>query len=422
MRSKANCLKESAIHSYSNIDNYPSKNQCRLLETMVIAARAIPFTLTLLFILAITSTGLAQEEEPPFIVIGQSSGNVFQDNRAFERWYPASLTKLMTFYVTLRAINAGEIQEGSPVVMSRQATRQPPSKMGYAAGTRMRIDTALQILVVKSANDVAIALAEAVGGTVENFVARMNREATRLGMVDSRFANPHGLHSAAQYVTARDMALLARAILVEFPQYADYFAAPAIRQGENVHYSYNLLLERFEGADGMKTGFVCASGYNMVASATREGRRLIAVVLGTFSQSDRAIQAARLLLEGFQRSGERHINTFRPVTAVQEAQSQRNRICSETARQNRYDPGAGMARIDSPLLESRKITRQPVEISLGGVDAPASEAFLTAGLTPQGSVPVPAPRPDFIVLNIDGEQVPARIPPSGSTPVPLPRP
>jgi D-alanyl-D-alanine carboxypeptidase len=413
------------IHSYSNIGDYPSKKlympYCTIISRFT-AARAVSWALMVVLLLAITSTGLAQEEEPPFMVIEQSSGNVLLDNRAFERWYPASLTKLMTFYVTLRAINAGEIQEGSPVVMSRQATRQPPSKMGYAAGTRMRIDTALQILVVKSANDVAIALAEAVGGTVENFVARMNREASRLGIVDSRFANPHGLHAATQYVTARDMALLARTILAEFPQYADYFAAPAIRQGENVHYSYNLLLERFDGADGMKTGFVCASGYNIVASATRNGRQLIAVVLGTFSQSDRAIQAARLLLEGFKSGGERHINTYRSAGVAQEAQSQRSRICSETARQNRYDPGAGMARIDSPVLESRRMTRQPIEISLGGVDAPASDAYLMAGLAPQGSVPVPAPRPDFTVLNIDGEQVPGRIPPADSLPVPLPRP
>ncbi|MGI9400959.1 MAG: D-alanyl-D-alanine carboxypeptidase family protein [Rhizobiaceae bacterium] len=343
-------------------------------------------------------------QEFPYLVVDRASGVVLSENKPFQRWYPASLTKLMTLYVALRAIKAGEIQPGSPVAMSKLATRQPPSKMGYVRGTRMRLDTAMKILIVKSANDVSVALAEAVSGTVGNFVARMNEEARRLGMNDSAFANPNGLHSPKQYVTARDMALLARTIFDEFPEYSDYFATPAIQTSKKVHYSYNLLLERFSGADGMKTGFVCASGYNMVASATRGERQLIAVVLGTFSQSERAIAAAKLLSEGFDSRTGPEISTYISSGASAPAENQRPRMCSEQARANRYDPGAGAAKIDSPFLETRKITRQPLTISVGGIDAPPSDAFASEQLAPKGKVPVPSPRPAYVRFDIDGER------------------
>lgn len=346
----------------------------------------------------------AQAQNFPYLVVDRSTGIVLAENRPFQRWYPASLTKLMTLYVALRAIRAGEIQSGSPVVMSKLATRQPPSKMGYVPGTRMRLDTAMKILIVKSANDVAVALAEAVSGTVDNFVEQMNAEARRLGMNDSAFANPNGLHSPQQYVTARDMAVLARQILEEFPSYSDYFAIPAIQTSKKVHYTYNLLLERFSGADGMKTGFVCASGYNMVASVTRDSRQLIAVVLGTFSQSERAITTAKLLSDGFDSRTGPEISNYVSSGTSESATSQRAKMCSEQARAKRYDPGAGAAKIDSPTLEPRKISRQPLKISIGGIDAPPSDAYASEQLAPKGKVPVPLPRPEFVRLDIDGER------------------
>ncbi len=364
----------------------------------------------------------AQAQDFPYLVVDRSSGVVLSENQPFQRWYPASLTKLMTLYVSLRAIKAGEIQAGSPVVMSSIATRQPPSKMGYIKGTRIRLDTAMKILVVKSANDVAVALAEAVSGTVDNFVARMNAEAGRLGMADSAFANPHGLHSTEQYVTARDMALLARAILDEFPEYAEYFSIPAIKTSKKVHYSYNLLLERYSGADGMKTGFVCASGYNMVASATRGDRQLIAVVLGAFSQSERAITAAKLMTAGFESRTGPQIANYASLGNSPSASSQRPRMCSEQARTSRYDPGAGAAKIDSPFLEPRKIIRQPLLVAVGGIDAPPSDAYASEQLAPKGKIPVPSPRPAYIRFDIDGERAQNLGQIRGLIPVPIWRP
>jgi D-alanyl-D-alanine carboxypeptidase len=313
----------------------------------------------------------------------------------------------MTIYVTLRALAAGEISPGSPVTISAKASREPPSKMGYKPGTQLRFDTALKVLIVKSANDVAMAMAESVAGSEAAFVERMNAEAQRLGMADSRFANPNGLHDPAQFTTTRDIALLAKHIIDEFPQYAPYFAIPAIKAGDKVEHSFNLLLERFTGADGMKTGFVCASGYNMVASATRNGRQLIAVVFGTDSQTDRAVEAARLLLQGFEKAGGPNIETFvsgRPAVAPR---SQRARMCSETALKERYDLMPGDMVISSPLLNPR-VEGIPVAISTGGIDAPPSSSALAAANTtgkqgPKGRIPVPTKRPAYTPAQAAGQ-------------------
>ena len=380
----------------------------------------------LLPVLVVLLSGLrlpaqAQDLANPFIVIERDTGYVLLQNRPFDGWYPASLTKLMTYYVALRAVQSGQLEDGSPVVISQNARRQPPSKMGYGEGTTLRLDTALKILVVKSANDVAVAVAESVAGSVDEFVARMNEEAERLGLTGTRFANPHGLHSTEQFVTARDMAILARQLLNEFPGYADYFAIPAIRSGEQTHHSYNLLLERFDGADGMKTGFVCASGYNMVASATRNGRQLIAVVLGADSQTERAVGAAQLLLRGFETTGELPLERLRAFDIPASATSQRATMCSEAARNARYDPAAGDAKIDSPMLQERRSTREPTPVSTGGIDAPESRALRMARMMARG-IPVPTRRPDYVreenqeAPSVSSNETRAAIP------VPIPRP
>ena len=167
--------------------------------------------------------------------------------------------------------------------------------MGFKAGSVMTLDNALKMMLIKSANDIAMAVGENVGGSEEAFVERMNAEALRLGMTDTHFANPNGLHSPDQYTTARDLALLVCAIRNEFPQYAPYFAIEGLKAGKKKLMSYNMLVGRYAGADGMKTGFVCASGFNMVGSATRGGRTLVAVVLGETSAVDRTDNVAALL-------------------------------------------------------------------------------------------------------------------------------
>jgi D-alanyl-D-alanine carboxypeptidase len=155
------------------------------------------------------------------------------------------------------------------------------------------------MLMVKSANDMAVAIAEGVGGSIGGFADLMNANARRLGMSQSNFVNPNGLPAENHVTSARDLAILARALIREFPEYDSYWHISSIRYGNRVMRNYNALIDRYPGADGMKTGFICASGYNVVASATRNGRRLIAVVLGSWSGAVRAQKAAQLLERGF---------------------------------------------------------------------------------------------------------------------------
>ncbi|WP_319412856.1 D-alanyl-D-alanine carboxypeptidase family protein [uncultured Cohaesibacter sp.] len=237
----------------------------------------------------------------PILLLDVESGNVLYQRDANRKWYPASLTKLMTAYVIFKAIETGEISEDSVLTVSKHALSYPPAKMGFPVGTQLTVGNAIRMMIVKSANDIAAALAERVGGSEAGFAARMNAEAQRLGMHASHFVNANGLYASGHVSSARDMALIARQLLVEYPQYSYLFQIPAIRHGKTVLRSYNTLLERFRGANGMKTGFVCASGYNIVATARRNGRQLLAVVMGAPNSQIRAETAAFLLTEGFQR-------------------------------------------------------------------------------------------------------------------------
>lgn len=375
-----------------------------------------------MFILGLfTQMAIAQDisTKNPYILIDVASGNILAEQKSNDRWYPASLTKLMTAYVTFRAIKAGEIEEGSPVVISAAARRQPPSRMGYKEGVRLRIDAALKIIIIKSANDVSLALGEAVAGSLSAFVERMNVEAKRLGMVNTRFRNSNGLHNEAQYSSARDMALLSAQILREFPQYAYMFEAAAIKTPSTTHFSYNLLLERFTGANGMKTGFVCASGYNMSASATRNGRTLVAVVLGTDSQTDRAVTAAQLLEKGFKsNSGLGNIFT-NPAIKGANPVNMRPVLCTEQARATQYNPGAGQARINSPFLNPRSPSSKILDVRTGGITAQPAKA---SGLEIASRIPVPTPRPDKILDVGHVILKPLHTPSSGNLAIPTQRP
>jgi D-alanyl-D-alanine carboxypeptidase len=234
------------------------------------------------------------------LLVEVDSGKVLHAQNATNPWYPASITKIMTAYVTLRAVREGRITLDTLFRVSHNAAAAAPTKMGFKVGTTVTVDNAIKMLMVKSANDIAIVLAEGVSGSVENFAEEMNRHARRLGMTQSSFVNPNGLPAANQITSARDMAILARAVLKEFPQYNHYWSLPGIRMGKRVHRNHNNLMGRYPGTDGMKTGFICASGFNVVATASRNGKRLIAVVLGSPSPAVRAVKAAQLFERGFQ--------------------------------------------------------------------------------------------------------------------------
>jgi D-alanyl-D-alanine carboxypeptidase len=237
------------------------------------------------------------------LLIEASTGKVLHAENATYPWYPASVTKLMTAYTTLRSVKEGKVSLYTLLTVSRNAAAQQPTKMGFKVGTTVTIDNALKMLMVKSANDIAVTIAEGVGGSLEGFADLMNANARRLGMTQSNFVNPNGLPAENHVTSARDLAILARALIKEFPEYDSYWHISSIRYGNRVMRNYNSLIYRYPGADGMKTGFICASGYNVVASATRNGRRLIAVVLGSWSGAVRAQKAAQLLERGFNSGG-----------------------------------------------------------------------------------------------------------------------
>jgi D-alanyl-D-alanine carboxypeptidase len=248
---------------------------------------------------AASALATTQAGAEAMLVIEAESGKVLFAENATYPWYPASITKLMTAYVTLREVKEGRLTLDKPLVVSPNAAAQAPVKMGFPTGTIVTVDNALKMLMVKSANDMAVVLAEGVAGSIENFADQMNATARRLGMTQSSFVNPNGLPADDQIVSARDMAILARAIIREMPEYDYFWHLPGIRMGKMVQRNYNTLIGRYPGADGMKTGFICASGFNLVASATRDGKRLIAVVLGAPSSAARALKAAQLLERGF---------------------------------------------------------------------------------------------------------------------------
>ena len=233
------------------------------------------------------------------ILIEADTGKVLRAENATYPWYPASTTKLMTLYMTLSAIRDQRISFDTLFTVSPYANSQAPTKMGFPVGTQVTVDNALKMMMVKSANDMAVLLAEGIGGSVDDFAVAMTETAHRLGMSESNFVNPNGLPADGQIMSARDLAILARALIREFPEYNFYWHIPAIKWGRRVVRNYNPLLGRYPGADGMKTGFICASGFNLVATATRDNKQLIAVVLGAPSSSARALKAAELLENGF---------------------------------------------------------------------------------------------------------------------------
>lgn len=326
--------------------------------------------------LVISLSLISKANSAPHLTLDLTSGNVLSHQNAFDPWHPASLTKLMTAYVAFKAIKTGKLSADHPVVISKNARRQPPSKMGYRTGTRLTMEDALKLLVIKSANDVATAIAESISGTSQDFAARMNQEAKALGMNGSRFINPHGLHDKRQVTTARDMGILVAALHNQFPNYRSYFSTPSVlapsrtKNGKlikRIYYSYNLLLERYRGADGFKTGFVCASGYNFIGAASRSGRRIAAVIFGRDSQTSRAVDAAKFITAGFEQPV--HAGTpllqFRPAGPVPSGpRNMRSILCTNEARAARYEPGAGQAVIKSPWLQSRKVSLSPLSVEL----------------------------------------------------------
>ena len=259
-----------------------------------------------LCILTILQVFAAEEAHARYasIVIDAETGEVLRSRSADIRRYPASLTKMMTLYLLFEAIDNGKFSLDSKLKVSKRAAGQSPSKLGLPAGSTIRAEDAIKALIVKSANDIAVVVAEALGGTEVEFARKMTRKAKALGMSRTSFRNASGLPNRKQRSTARDMARLAQALMRDFPHRYHYFDDQRFRFKGRDHRTPNKLLARYRGMDGIKTGYIRASGFNLVASAERDGRRVIAVVFGGKTPRSRNAHMANLLDLGFTRIAE----------------------------------------------------------------------------------------------------------------------
>lgn len=234
------------------------------------------------------------------IVVDAESGEVLFARHADSRRYPASITKVMTLYLAFEALAEGRVKPDDVITVSPHAASQPPSKLGLAAGQTITLDDAMKATAVRSANDMAVAIAEHIGGSEARFTAQMTLKARELGMTQTRYVNANGLPDARQLTSARDLAILARAVMRDFPQYYRYFGLHDwVYQGREYRNTNGLLRSEL-GYDGMKTGYTNASGYNLAASAVRDGKRLITIVLGGRTTASRNAHVADLMNTGFE--------------------------------------------------------------------------------------------------------------------------
>lgn len=347
---------------------------------------------------ALTGPALASSPTEAALLIEADTGKVLYAENAGVPWYPASLSKLMTMYVVLQAVKNKRITLDSLFAVSARAASQAPSKIGLKPGSQLTVDNALKILMVKSANDMAVLLAEGTSGSVEAFAAEMIQTSQNLGMTQSHWVNPNGLPADEQITSARDLGILARALIHDFPEYDMYWHIPAIQLGKKVMRNYNTLIGRYDGADGMKTGFICASGFNLVASATRNNKRLIAVVLGAKSSPYRGAKAAGLLERGFNRGRlswlTPSLGTVEQIKTVDMAPPDlRDEMCGphrkrpaaeEADDETSEDPQVTLSNLPassgkaSTLLKEKPSTVQTITVFLGAAKKAAETQFAEA--------------------------------------------
>ena len=239
------------------------------------------------------------EPKSTAIVMDAKTGEVLYAERADSPRYPASVTKLMTFYLAFESLATGRLHLGDMIVVSPHAAAQPATKLGLRSGETIRVEDALHAMAVHSANDMAVAVAERIGGTESEFAAQMTLKAQQLGMLNTRYVNANGLPDNRQISSARDIAILARAIIRDYPQYYSFFSQQEFTYRGKTMVNTNHLLGKMPGVDGLKTGFTNAAGFNLAASAMRNGHRLIAVVMGGSSGAVRNANVEGLLLTGF---------------------------------------------------------------------------------------------------------------------------
>ena len=326
------------------------------------------------------------------IVVDAKTGKTLYSSSADAYRYPASLTKIMTLYIVFEELESGRLSLDSELKVSSYASQRPPSKLGLKPGSTIKVKDAILALVTKSANDVATTVAENLGGSERKFAERMTRTARQLGMSKTTFRNPHGLPDSGQRTTARDMATLGIAIQERFPQYYGYFKTRAYSYKGRTYGNHNKLLGRVKGVDGIKTGYIRASGFNLVTSVNRDGRQIVAVVMGGRSGASRNAQMTKL------------INGYLPKAS-------RGAKTAPLVVQRPTEPTFVAVALKNPPLPNAKPGSEP---------APASGAPMVLAFTSDpAAIPAPAPSPLVATAPVEEAEAPHSVPGFG-TEVPIP--
>ncbi|KQS04970.1 hypothetical protein ASG11_12515 [Sphingomonas sp. Leaf357] len=269
---------------------------------MVMRNAALRLTMAAVTITAFPTIAEARPKGlPPVsaLVVNAATGATLYRDAPERVRAPASLTKMMTMFLTFEALARGDVKPNTSIRISRHAANQPPSRLGIAPGKTLSVRNALRIMAVDSANDVTVAMAEALGGSENRFVSRMNATAGRLGLRNTHFANATGLKNPGNRTTARDMATLSLALIHRYPEYYDVFGTRKVSWNTRTMRNHNHLLGKVTGVDGIKTGYTIDAGYNLAASAKRKGVRIVVIVLGARTAADRDLRVANLLELGF---------------------------------------------------------------------------------------------------------------------------
>ena len=336
------------------------------------------------------------------MVMDARTGEVLHSRNADTQLHPASLTKMMTLYVAFQAIERGEITLDTPVRISRLAASEPPSKLGLRSGQTIRLRFLLRAAAVKSANDAATAIGEAISGSEEAFATRMNRTARAMGMRNTNFRNAHGLTQSGHLSTARDMSVLGRHVIYDFPQYYNLFSRRSADAGvATVRHTNRRWLDAYEGGDGIKTGYTRAAGFNLVASAQRGQERVIATVFGGSSTSARNARITELMDMGFNRAPSRAtIRRPNPPAAMLTGSSNTGQV----------NPGK-IVRVSGLITRSVRPTARPVT-------APVQEEVLVAAVETEAINAAITDSVNAALLEAIGAATPAATPPQVVAAVP----
>ncbi|WP_355660689.1 D-alanyl-D-alanine carboxypeptidase [Halomonas salifodinae] len=321
------------------------------------------------------------------IVVDATTGEVLHAANAEAQRYPASLTKMMTLYLLFEALDEGRLSLDQPLPVSAQAAAMPASKLWLRAGDSIRVRDAIPALIIRSANDVAVVVAEALGGSEAAFARLMTDKARELGMLDTRFRNASGLPDNLQVTTARDMANLAVRLMADYPHYYDHFGNTRFSFRGNQHNGHNRLLTNYAGADGLKTGFIRASGFNVATSARRGDQRLLAVVMGGFTAHSRDAHMTTLLDNGFERLALRGGRDW--VASADVSANVPPLLASVSADLAPSRPGAApgtmlASAVDTRAAEAR--ARAEATERLVAAFAPASPTYAEDGALAEGSL------------------------------------